>query len=389
MDKAIYFDNAATTPLSPEVLEKMLPWLKEDYGNASSVHSFGRRARVVIEEARETVAKAIGARPKELFFVSGGTEANNFLIRKIAETTLTENGRNLVISDMTEHPSVLETLKEVSSQGLLTTIIPPEKNGFITAASLREYLNTGTSLVSVMHVNNETGCINDVRSLAVEAHSNGSYFHCDAVQSFGKLPLDVTSLGVDALSISSHKIYGPKGIGAAYVKAGTPVRPFIRGGHQERNMRGGTENVAAIAGFAEAVRLASTGQQENFKKALMLKETIIKGLQEIDAEGIGINSGENTSPYILSVTFRSSHYRIDPESVLMFLDINGLAVSNGSACSSGSLHASHVLISMGMSEEDIRGTIRLSFGKYNTLEEAHRAVKILGRLAEKQRAKSF
>lgn len=384
MDKShIYFDNAATTRIDDSVLEAMLPWLSEDYGNASSVHYFGRKARVAIEEARDTIAAFIGAKSREIFFVSGGTEANNFLLRSIADVCRNEYGRSAVVSGMTEHASVTETLKELSANGYSVRLVPPAPSGIITPAAVDSVISeaeasggtTGVSLVSVMHVNNETGAINDIYEISQAAHTRGALFHSDTVQSFGKFRIDVNKIGADALSFSSHKINGPKGIGAVYIKAGTPVKAFVKGGGQERNLRGGTENVAAIVGFGRAVSIASESLEKNLIHVDAIKQRLAEGIRSIDPEGIRIISSEGVSagiysPYILSMTFCSEHYRIDPESLLMQFDLNGIALSNGSACSSGSVHPSHVLTAMGLSRPDVNGTVRISLGKFNSTTES-------------------
>lgn len=408
MDKShIYFDNAATTRIDDSVLEAMLPWLSEDYGNASSVHYFGRKARVAIEESRETIAAFIGAKPREIFFVSGGTEANNFLLRSIAEVCRNEYGRSAVVSDMTEHASVTETLKELSAYGYSVRLVPPAPSGIITPSAVDSMMSeaeasagtTGVSLVSVMHVNNETGAINDIREISQVAHTRGALFHSDAVQSFGKFRIDVNKIGADTLGFSSHKINGPKGIGAVYIKAGTPVKAFVKGGGQERNLRGGTENVAAIVGFGRAVSIAADSLEKNLIHVNAIKQRLAEGIRSIDPEGIRIISSDGESagifspsgmysPYILSMTFCSEHYRIDPESLLMQFDLNGIALSNGSACSSGSVHPSHVLTAMGLSRPDVNGTVRISLGKFNSTEESETFLEKLRVISRKFRIAS-
>lgn len=396
----IYFDNAATTRIDTSVLEAMLPWLSDDYGNASSVHYFGRKARVAVEEARERIAAFIGAKPREIFFVSGGTEANNFLLRSIAEVCRNEYGRSAVISDMTEHASVTETLKEISANGYSVRLVQPAPTGVITPAAVDSMMSeseasddaAGISLVSVMHVNNETGAVNDIREISRIAHTRGALFHSDAVQSFGKFRIHVDEIEADALSFSSHKINGPKGIGAVYIKAGTPVKALIKGGGQERNLRGGTENVAAIVGFGRAVSLASVSLEKNLIHVNSIKQRLTEGIRSIDPEGIRINSSDDRSddtysPYILSITFCSDHYRIDPESLLMQFDLNGIALSNGSACSSGSVHPSHVLTAMGLSRSDVNGTVRISLGKFNIAEESETFLEKLSVISRKFRIK--
>lgn len=384
--RKVYFDNAATTPLHPLVLEKMLPYLKEHFGNPSSIHEAGRKVRVAIEEARETVAGFINADPSEIYFVSGGTEANNFPLFGISKTELLESGKRHIVSAGAEHHCVLETLEELSRQGFLTSLARVKPGSSVNIEEVKELLNSGdVSLLSVMHANNETGALNDIRTLAGLAHGSSAYFHSDAVQSFGKVTIDVKTLAADSLSFSSHKINGPKGAGAVYVKSGTPLSPLIFGGSQERNRRGGTENPAAIIGFAEAVKIASKNMQANFEHVKSLRDLFIGGVHSIDPEGIEINGGSDVLPYVLSITFKSEYYNSDAEAMLIYLDIHGAAASNGAACTSGTLKPSHVILAMGKPVEDARGTLRFSFGHQNTAEEVEYVLEILKKMSGKFR----
>lgn len=386
--RKVYFDNAATTPLHPRVLEQMLPYLKEHFGNPSSIHEAGRKVRVAIEEARETVAGFINADPSEIYFVSGGTEANNFPLFGIAKTELLESGRKQILSGSTEHHCVLETLEELSRQGFLTSLVNVKPDSSIDLEEAKKLLSSeGVSLLSFMHANNETGTLNDIKAISGLAHNSSAYFHSDAVQSFGKVPIDVKAFGADALSFSSHKINGPKGAGAVYVKSGTPLSPLIFGGSQERNRRGGTENPAAIVGFAEAVKIASQNMQANFEHVKSLRSLFIEGLNSIDPKGIEVNGGSSVLPHVLSITFRNEYYNSDAEAMLIFLDINGVAASNGAACTSGTLKPSHVILAMGKPVEDARGTLRFSFGSQNTHEEVEYVLEILNKMAWKFRKK--
>ncbi len=384
-NRNIYFDHAATTPLHPKVLEKMLPFLKEDYGNPSSIHSFGRKARVAIEEAREIVADSINANPSEIYFVSGGTEANNFPLFGIAKTDFNETGRNRIISTKAEHHCVLESIDELSKQGFDKIIVDVNPDSSAKIEEIKSQLNNNISLVSVIHVNNETGTENDIKTISQLTHQNNSYFHSDAVQSFGKIKIDVKELGIDSLSFSSHKINGPKGVGAVYVKSGIPLSPLIFGGSQERNRRGGTENVAAIVGFAEAIKIAKSEMQNNFNYVSKLRNYFVYGIENISSKEIVINSIDNKFPYIFSLTFKGEKYNNDAEAMLMFLDINGIAASNGAACTSGTLKPSHVIMAMGNSKEDANGTIRFSFGVTNTFDEIDYAIIKLEELHKKFR----
>ena len=379
----VYFDNAATTPLHPKVFEKMKPFLTEDYGNASSIHSFGRKSRVAIEESRELIADFINANPSEIYFTSGGTEANNFVVFGIARAELAESGRNHLITSEAEHHSVYDSFLELSKNDFKVNFLSVEKDSVIRNESLQQNINSNTSLISLMHINNETGAVSPIEQFSSQIKQKNILFHSDSVQGFGKYKIDVKLSGVDSITASAHKINGPKGIGFAYVKSGTPISPILFGGSQERNRRGGTENVAAIVGFSEAVRIASNSMQERFKHVTELKQRFINGIHSIDNKGIAINGGINTSPYILSITLKSDYYRNDPEAMLMFLDINGVAVSNGAACTSGTLKPSHVIISTGYSIEDAKGTIRFSFGWQNIIEEVDYTLEVMNQLTNK------
>lgn len=379
----VYFDNAATTPLHPKVFEKMKPFLTENFGNASSIHSFGRESRVAVEESRELIANFINANPSEIYFTSGGTEANNFIVFGIARSELAESGRDHLITSEAEHHSVYDSFLELSKNGFIVNFLEVGKSSVISNDSLVQNINSTTSLVSLMHINNETGAVSPIEQFSSILKQKNIFFHTDSVQSFGKYKIDVKSSGVDSITASAHKINGPKGIGFAYVKSGTPISPILFGGSQERNRRGGTENVAAIVGFAEAVRIAGNSIQEKFKHVTELRQRFINGIYSIDNKGIAINGGENTSSYILSITLKSNYYRNDPEAMLMFLDINGVAVSNGAACTSGTLKPSHVILSTGYSVEDAKGTIRFSFGWQNTIEEVDYALEVMNQLINK------
>lgn len=381
----VYLDNAATTPVHPKVFERMKTFLTSDYGNPSSIHSFGRIARVAIEDARETIAGLISANPSEIYFTSGGTEANNFSLFGITKGAYEESKRKLLVTSEVEHHSVLDSSLELEKNGFGLNFARVLKSTAVDLTSLTQLVNSDTVLVSVMYVNNETGAINPIKEIAAIAKQNGSYIHTDAVQGFGKLKIDVHELGVNALCGSAHKIYGPKGTGFAFVKSGTPVSPLLFGGSQERNRRGGTENVAAIAGFAEAAKLAQADMDENMKHISTLRAKLIKGISEIDSAGISINGGSEVSPHVLSVTFKSDYYKNDSEAMLIYLDINGIAASNGSACTSGTLKPSHVILGAGYSVEDAIGTIRFSFGKHNMSKEIDYTIEVIEKMAKKFR----
>ncbi|MFZ5949015.1 MAG: cysteine desulfurase family protein [Stygiobacter sp.] len=381
--KIVYLDNAATTPVHPKVFEKMIPFLKENFGNPSSIHSFGRKVRVAIEDARETIANIINADPSEIYFTSGGTEANNFIINGISKANFNETRRNKIITDNAEHHAVLDTIENLFHAGFETEIIKVNKETKVESNTLRKSIDKKVSLISIMHVNNETGSINNISELTKLFDDKDIYFHTDAVQSFGKIKIDVKELGINSLSASAHKINGPKGVGFAYVKSGTPISPLLFGGSQERNRRGGTENIAGIIGLSEAAKIKMESLDYSFQYVEKLKKRMIDGIKNLDSENIFINGGNDSLPYILSLTLNSEKYNNDAESIIMFLDINGIAASSGSACTSGTIKASHVIKASGYSEKDAAGTVRFSFSTENTEEEIDYTLEILSNLLKK------
>lgn len=379
----VYFDNAATTPPNPKIFEKMKPFLTEEFGNPSSIHSFGRKARVAIEEAREIAAEFINANPSEIYFTSGGTEANNFAVRGIARTEFFESKRHNIITSKAEHHSVMDSFIDLTNNGFSVNWLNIKRDTTADFELLERLNDDSTSLISLIHVSNETGAINPIKEISSLVSKKNIYFHTDAVQSFGKLKIDVQELDVDSLTASAHKINGPKGAGFAFIKSGTPVSPLIFGGSQERNRRGGTENTAAIVGFAEAIKAAKQDMSDNYQYVKNIRDEFVKGIISIGNEKIVINGGDNILPYILSLTFLSEHFNTDAEAMLMFLDINGVAASNGAACTSGTLKPSHVMLNAGYSKEDASGTIRFSFGSQNTLLEVEYTLGILETMIRK------
>lgn len=379
MDK-IYFDNAATTPIHPKVKEKILPYLSDYFGNPSSIHSYGRIIRVAIEEAREIIADFINADASEIYFTSGGTEADNFAIFGISKTEFTESGRNKIITSKSEHHAVLDSFEELGKSGFNTEYVGVNQYAQLNVSELEKTLDSGTSLVAAMHTNNETGALNSIRLITELTKRNKSYIHVDAVQGFAKNRIDVKNFGFDSMAASAHKFYGPKGVGFLYAKSGTPLSPLLYGGSQERNRRGGTENIVGIVGLAEAVKIADLEMETNNQIVSDLKKYFIEGINSISLDEFEINSKEDTSPYILSVTLKSEYYRVDPEAMLIFLDINGVAASNGAACTSGTLKPSHVMLSAGKSIEDASGTIRFSFNPNNTKSEIDYTIDVLKKL---------
>lgn len=381
--KRVYLDNAATTKVHPKVLEKMIPFLSDNFGNPSSIHSFGRKARVAIEEARETIANFINADASEIYFTSGGTEANNFVLNGISKTAFQENGKRKIISNKAEHHAVLDTLEDLQHFGFNVNFLSVNKETKVEKEILSKEIDEDTSLISIMHINNETGTINSIKEFSELVKEKEIYFHTDAVQSFGKIKIDVKELGVHSICGSAHKINGPKGVGFAFVKSGTPISPLLFGGSQERNRRGGTENIAGIIGFAEAVKIKSEIMEESFHHVAKLKERMIAGIKNLDAQNIFVNGGKDSLPYILSITLNSQVYNNDAESIIIYLDINGIAASSGSACTSGTIKASHVMLASGYSPMDAAGTIRFSFGIENTEEDIDYTLDVFSNLLKK------
>jgi cysteine desulfurase len=374
----IYLDNSATTKIDPEVFDAMVPWFKEEYGNPSSIYSLGRKARVAVEKARTEIAAALNAHPAELIFTSGGTESNNSILKSIVqESKLATN----IVSSATEHHAILHPLTVLESTGTNVTLLPVDKEGMIVPSSLEAHNNPQT-LVSVMHVNNEVGTIQPIQTLRSTVPN--ALFHTDAVQSFGKIPVNVQELGVDFLSISAHKIHGPKGIGAMFIRKGIDFKAHQQGGAQERNRRAGTEAVALIVGFQVAVRKAIEEQSQRFEHFKMLQTTMTSLLQE-KIPNIRLNTPErNSIPTIVNISFKDTEI-INGESLLQQLDIHGIACSNGSACVSGSLQPSHVLVAMGLPTDEAKVAVRYSFSKDTTIDEVTQAASTLAEIVENMR----
>ena len=380
--RRIYFDHNATTPVRPEVLEAMLPYFGERFGNASSVHTFGREARCALEDAREKVAKAINAQPSEIVFTSGGTEADNTAIKGIAHL-LRDKGRHIVTSRV-EHKAVLETCKYLEKEGFEVTYVSVDSTGMVHPQAVEEALREDTVLVSVMHANNEVGTINPIAKIGEICHSRGILFHTDAVQSFCKVRIDVQAMHIDLASFSAHKIYGPKGVGALYVRRGVRFTQLLHGGEHERKRRAGTENVAGIVGFGRAVELAMAERDEENRRLISLRDRLWRGIQE-KVERVRLN-GHPTErlPGTLNVSFEG----VEGESVLLSLDMKGVAASSGSACTSGSLSPSHVLEAMGVPPELAQSAVRFSLGRSNTEEDVDYTVEILPGIVQRLREMS-
>lgn len=368
MFRRVYLDNAATTPVDGRVLETLLPYLKDKFGNASSIHFFGQQARAAVDKARHQVADLIGARPNEIVFTSGGTEANNLAIRGLFEANR-RHGTHIVTSAI-EHPAVGSVCEAISEFGADCTVVPVDPCGVADPDKIFEAITEDTVLVSVMLVNNEIGTIQPITQIAEQVRGlreagRKIWLHTDAVQAAGKIPLDVESIGCDLLSLSGHKIYGPKGIGALYLRRGVRITTQNTGGHQERERRGGTENVALIAGFGQACEIAAAETASNSLYVENLRKRLETGILE-SVPDVVVNGSEGVrAPHISNISFRG----IEGEGLLINLDMSGVAVSTGSACSSGSIEPSHVILALGVKDDLARGSVRFSFGKENTAEE--------------------
>jgi cysteine desulfurase len=361
--KNIYFDNAATTPLRREVILEMQPFMDAFYGNPSSVYGVGRESKKALNEARNRVAKAINARPDEIVFTSGGTEADNLAIFGVARANRKKG--NHIITSKIEHKAVLSVCQALEDEGFRVTYLDVDKFGVVDLAQLEKEICKETILISIMHSNNEIGTVQPMEKISDLADSNGVYLHTDAVQSIGNILVDVNSPKVDLLTISSHKIYGPKGVGALFVRKGTAIKPLIYGGYQERSMRPGTENLLGIVGFGKAIELASHEFIENQKHISDLRDYAFKKLESAFPYGNLNGHPKGRLPGNLNFSFGT----VAGETIIMMLDTKGICASTGSACASGSTDASHVLLALGLSNKEAQSAVRFSFGKFNTREE--------------------
>lgn len=379
--KRIYMDHAATTPVRPEVLEAMLPYFSSEFGNPSSVYSWGRAARNALDSARDQVAALLGASAGEIIFTSGGSEGANLAIKGVAWAD--QNRGKHIITSAIEHHAVLDTVLWLEKQGFEVTILPVDEYGLVSPAQVEQALRPDTILVSIMHANNEVGTIQPISEIGAIVRKHGAKFHTDAVQTAGVLDLNVDALNVDLLSISAHKFYGPKGVGALYVRKGVRLNPLIHGGGQEKRRRAGTENVAGIVGLAKAFALAQSERAEENARLTKLRDRLIDGLSRIPHTRINGHL-EQRLPNNVNVCFEF----IEGESMLLNLDLRGIAASSGSACTSGSLDPSHVLLAMGLPHEIAHGSLRLTLGRENTEEDVDFVLQELPGIVERLRAMS-
>ena len=378
--KRIYLDYTATTPVDRRVAEAMAPYLFDNFGNASSIHSFGRDAKYALEDSRERIARLTGTKTSEIFFTSGGTEADNAAVLGVGASGTSRKG--IVISAI-EHHAVLHTADSLKRHGFDVRVVAVDHRGIVDLDDYLKALGDDTLLVSIIHTNNETGTIQDIPALCRMAHGRGALFHTDAVQAFGKTELDLQQSGVDLASLTAHKIYGPKGIGALYVRRGTDIQPIMHGGAQERNRRPGTESVFLAVGFAEAASLAASELDSERSRLTSLNSTMRKRISS-DVPGVVYNSDPEISiPNILSVSIDSREMEIDGEALIVNMDLEGISVTSGSACSSGSLQPSHVIKALGRDNLTTMATVRFSFGRFTTEEDIANASGIFSKVVRR------
>lgn len=377
MGRIVYLDNATTTALDPEIFEAMKPYLFDWYGAPTHEygHTFGLKAREALEESREVVAKSIGASPEEVIFTSGGTESNNLAIKGV---TLTNRDRRHLVASKIEHTSVLNVVRSLDSMGFRTSYLNVDGEGFVDLEQLKDEVSKETILVSVQHANQEIGTIQEANEIGAICREKGALFHVDAVQSFTKVPIDVREMSIDLLSISAHKIHGPKGIGALYVREGVKLTPLIEGAYHEFGLRAGTENIPGVVGFAKAVKNVDTAQLEHMRG---LRDCLMKGLLQIPNSRLNGPQGDRRLCNNANITFRF----VEGESVLLHLDMRGIIVTTGSACFSRTLDPSHVILALGLKHEDAHGSVRFSLSKYNTLEEMDYAIENVRDVVEELR----
>ena len=378
----IYADNAATTGVSSEVLQKMLPFFKEEYGNASSLYDFGQQSHYAVEDARARVAAAIGAQAREIYFTAGGSESDNWALKGYA-ARMAKRGKKHIISTAFEHHAVLHTLDSLKAAGFEVTLLPVYENGIVRIEDLKNAVREDTGLVSVMFANNEIGTIQPIAEIGKFCRENGIVFHTDAVQAVGNVPIDVKTMNIDMLSMSGHKFHGPKGVGALYVRNGILLNNLIDGGAQERGKRAGTENTPGIVGMGEAIERAVATMDERNKKMKVIQDTLIENVLKIERSRLNGDRYKRL-PGNVSFCFEG----VEGESLLLYLDAEGICASSGSACTSGSLDPSHVLLAIGLKHEVAHGSLRLTFSDGNTVEDAERIIEVLPGIIDRLRKMS-
>lgn len=380
--KRVYFDHSATTPVDAEVAKVVMEYMTEKFGNPSSIHAFGREVRKAVEESREKVAALIGASSKEIFFTSGGTEADNWALKGIAAANRKKG--NHIITSSVEHHAILHTCEYLEKQGFSITYLPVDENARVNIEDVKNAITDQTILISVMFANNEVGTIQPIKEIGKLAREREIYFHTDAVQAVGHYPIDVDEYNIDLLTMAGHKFYGPKGVGALYIRRGVKIAPVQQGGAQERTMRAGTENVSGIVGLGKAAEIAKNNMEKEIAHVCGLKDMLIKGIIE-KVPNIKLNGHpELRMPGNVNFSF----LYVEGESLLLNLDLKGIAASSGSACTSGSLDPSHVLLAMGLTHEVAHGSLRLSLGRYNTKEDVSYCLEILPEIVERLRSMS-
>lgn len=380
--RRVYLDHSATTPVRPEVLEAMLPYFKEKFGNPSSIHAWGREIRSDVEAAREKVASLIGAEAREIVFTAGGSESDNTAI--FGAALAAKPGRRHVVTSAVEHHAVLDTVKALKARGYDVTFVPVDEHGMVHPEAVREAVRDDTFLVSIMHANNEVGTIMPIKEIAEIAHERGALMHTDAVQTVGHIPFNVQELGVDLASMSAHKFYGPKGVGVLYIRKGVKLEPLIYGGGQERKRRAGTENVAGIVGLATALELAVAEMPEESERLAALRDRLIEGIRS-KVDHVKLNGHPTMRlPGHVNMSFKF----VEGEALLLNLDLKGIAASSGSACTSGSLEPSHVLLAMGIPHEVAHGSVRMTMGRATEAEDVDYVLEVLPPIVEKLRAMS-
>ncbi|MBS4535380.1 cysteine desulfurase NifS [Clostridium sp. D2Q-14] len=377
--KDVYMDNAATTQVKKEVVESMIPYFTENYGNPSSIYKKGRNSKKALDESRDLVARTLGATSREIYFTSGGSESDNWAIKGVAFGN--KDKGNHIITTKIEHHAVLHTCEYLERNGFNVTYLDVDKYGMINLDDLKNAINDNTILITIMYANNEVGTIQPIKEIGKIAKENNIYFHTDAVQVIGNIEIDVDELGVDLLSLSAHKFYGPKGIGALYIRKGVKLHPYIHGGAQERNRRAGTENVALIVGLAKALELAYEDLESHNKYLIRLRDRLINGIMD-RISNVKLNGHiEKRLPGNVNISIEF----IEGEALLLSLDMAGIAASSGSACTSGSLDPSHVLLAMGLPHEIAHGSLRLSLGDFNSEEEVDYVIENLTKIVQRLR----